>query len=215
MKESCIRIFPVDDGYFNELAEYDIGRRVHMDSKMHWKTMVLGVLLASCGSSESQAVKDLEGSWTNACASKGQTTLSYTGADLTGVYTTYAEDTCTTATTATTWTAAIDGGDAKSGGFRTLDISYTGFHAKALNQAGMDYLNSNAFCGSTDWSSNLEKDILDKECFGFTLPTGGRSLDIYKIDGNTVAFGMGAKTATDLLARPVAATKLVLGTRVA
>jgi hypothetical protein len=44
----------------------------------------------------------------------------------------------------------------------------------------------------------VEKDVLGKDCYGFSIPVGGKSLDIYRVDGSTLKFGQGSKIGVDL-----------------
>lgn len=154
------------------------------------------MIILSCSSQNDRAAKDLAGTWENALSNRGRTTLTFDGNNLTGVYTTYEDDAGTTPITATTWTGIIsDAGDSNLAGVRKYNISYKSFTAKALTESGAAYFNSVTFGGYTDWAPNAEKDIMGKDCLGFTLQKDAVSLDIYKKDGNTVSFGKDMKYA--------------------
>ena len=75
----------------------------------------------------------------------------------------------------------------------------------------------NAYCGFTDWQADVEKDVLGAACYGFAIPAGATSLDIYLVDGDALKFGQGAKVAVGLTEadRPTAIDETRVFTRVA
>lgn len=59
-------------------------------------------------------------------------------------------------------------------------------------------MNGYRYCGITDWAPGVERDILGRDCVNFSIPVGGKSLDIFQRDGETIRFGKGAKIAATL-----------------
>ena len=88
-------------------------------------------------------------------------------------------------------------GEAADGATK-LDLAFTAFKSIALTDENAATNNMYQYCGMTDWEANVEKDILGKTCYGFSIPVGGKSLDIYAVDGATLKFGKGAKIAADV-----------------
>ena len=141
---------------------------------------------------------DLDGTWETACYMKANTTLTYTDLALVGNYNEYSDDACTTLIHVSKWegTATVTGETAASD--TRLDLAFTAFKSTALTDENAATNNMYQYCGMTDWAANVEKDILGKTCYGFSIPEGGKSLDIYRVDGATLKFGKGAKIATDV-----------------
>ena len=79
-----------------------------------------------------------------------------------------------------------------------LGLAFSTFTSVALTEENAMMNNQYAYCGFTDWVANVEKDVLGADCYGFSIPVGGKSLDIYKIEGDTLLFGVAAKIAVEL-----------------
>lgn len=141
---------------------------------------------------------DLNGSWATACYEQTQTVLRYDELALTGTYTEYADESCTEAVHVSAWTGTAVVGDLLSSGARPLDLAFESFTSTPLTADNADLNNSYAYCGFTDWEASVEKDVLGADCYGFSIPVGGESLDIYAIDGDSLRFGAGAVIGTDL-----------------
>lgn len=141
---------------------------------------------------------DLDGTWKTACYMKAETTLAYDKLALTGTYTEFSDDACTAAIHVSKWTATGKVTGETAAGDTKLDLSFTSFKSTALTAENAMFNNMNMYCGATDWAANVEKDILGKDCYGFSIPVGGKSLDIYRVEGQTLKFGQGSKIATDL-----------------
>lgn len=141
---------------------------------------------------------DLDGTWKTACYMKAQTTLAYDALALTGTYTEFSDDACTTPIHVSKWTGTgVVTGETAAGDTK-LDLSFTSFKSTALTAENAAFNNTNQYCGATDWAANVEKDILGKDCYGFSIPVGGKSLDIYRVEGSTLKFGQGSKIGTNL-----------------
>jgi hypothetical protein len=81
---------------------------------------------------------------------------------------------------------------------RKIDLTFESFRSKPLTQAEADLVNGYHYCGITDWAPGVERDILGKDCVNFSIPAGGKSLDIYQREGTTMHFGKGSKIAASL-----------------
>lgn len=141
---------------------------------------------------------DLDGTWQTACYMKAQTTLAYDDLALTGTYTEYGDDACTTPIHVSKWTGTGVVTGQTAAGDTKLDLSFTSFKSTPLTAENAAFNNTNQYCGATDWAANVEKDILGKDCYGFSIPVGGKSLDIYRVTGSTLKLGQGSKIGTDL-----------------
>jgi hypothetical protein len=150
------------------------------------------------GSDTNPPVFELDGAWATACYNKTQVVLTYSYPSFTGTYTEFADDACTSAYHISEWAGTAEAGDTIASGARKLDLAFTAFTSVALTEENAAMNNSYAYCGFTDWEANVEKDVLGADCYGFSIPVGGKSLDIYKIEGDTLLFGVGAKIAVDL-----------------
>jgi hypothetical protein len=153
---------------------------------------------AGTGGSAPAPGSDLDGTWTTPCWQKTTTSLTYAKLSFTGTYTEYGDDACTSPIHVSKWTgtAAVTGqtpaGDTK------IDLAFATFASTALTADNAAFNNMNMYCGLTDWQANVEKDVLGKDCYGFSIPAGGKSLDIYRVEGDTLKFGKGAKIGTSL-----------------
>lgn len=157
------------------------------------------LVLFGCGApGDDAAGADLDGTWETVCYMRAKTRIAYNDLALTGTYTEYADDACTTAYHVSTWTGVATVGEALSSGARKLDLSFESFKSTALTAENAVFNNMNAYCGFTDWEANVEKDVLGADCYGFAIPVGGESLDIYVVEGDTLKFGQGAKIGAEL-----------------
>lgn len=158
--------------------------------------LAMSVLLATgCGESPGA---DLDGTWETPCYMGAKTQLSYSNLALNGTYIEYSDMTCTTQRHITTWTGTATVGDEVQAGIRKLDLSFSSFRSKPLTAAEAMFVNQNQYCGSTDWAAGVEKDVLGKSCYGFSIPNGGKSLDIYQVSDGTLLLGRGSKIAAQL-----------------
>jgi hypothetical protein len=136
---------------------------------------------------------DLEGTWTSACYQATQTTLTYRQLQLSGTFTEFTDQACASPRHIASWTAQATGGETVSPGVRRLNLAFTAFRSKALTAAEAALVNQNAYCGITDWAANVERDILGLNCYGLSIPMGGKSLDIYQRDASSLRFGKDSK----------------------
>lgn len=160
----------------------------------------LGGSGGSSSSSGSTVVpgSDLDGTWQSACYMKTQTSLTYDKLALTGTFTEYTDDACTTPYHVSKWTGTgVVTGETAAGDTK-LDLSFTSFTSIALTAENAAFNNMNQYCGATDWMANVEKDVLGKDCYGFSIPVGAKSLDIYRVAGAVLKFGQGSKIAVGL-----------------
>ena len=153
------------------------------------------ILAAACGA---PAGADLDGTWESPCYQAAQTRLVYSSLALTGTYTEYSEMTCATPRHITTWTGVAAVADEVQPGVHKLDISYNSFHSKPLTAAEATFVNQNQYCGFTDWAAGVDRDVLGRSCINFSIPTGGKSLDLYQVAGTGLTFGKNAKIAAQL-----------------
>jgi len=139
---------------------------------------------------------DLDGTWKSACFNSARAQLVYTNLKLAGTYTEYSDASCTTPRHVAAWTATATAGAVATGGVRPLDLAFESFRSTPLTDAEAELVNTNTYCGLTDWAKGVEKDILGRECYGLAIPKGGKSLDVYRIDEGNLRFGVGAKIST-------------------
>jgi hypothetical protein len=141
---------------------------------------------------------DLDGTWETVCWQKAKTTITYDHLALDGTYTEYSDDACASAIHVSKWTgtAAVTGQTAA--GDTKIDIAFATFTSTALTAENAAFNNMNQYCGFTDWEANVQKDVLGKPCYGFSIPVGGKSLDIYRVEGDTLKFGKGALIGASL-----------------
>lgn len=168
-----------------------------MQFTIRW-SLCAALALVGCDGSGDEPGADLNGTWETACYQRTRTSLTYADLAFTGTYTEYADDACTSAYHVSTWTGTATVGAALTSGAQKLDLSFETFTSEALTAENADFNNMNAYCGFTDWQANVEKDVLGAPCFGFAIPAGAKSLDIYLIDGDALKFGQGAKIAAGL-----------------
>jgi len=141
---------------------------------------------------------DLIGGWASACYANTQTTFTYTETTFTGTYDEYSDEACTTAYHTSAWSGTYVVGASDSEGVTPIDLAFLTFTSTALTEENAAQNNSYAYCGFTDWAAGEQKDILGAECYGFSIPVGARSLDIYRIDGDELRFGQGAEIAVEV-----------------
>ena len=133
------------------------------------------------------------GSWETACVSKAKTRIRYDEAlALLGTYTFYADGGCTLATSVNTWTGHAELGEDQPGA-RRITVHFDSFRSLPLVEAGVASMNANAYCGFKDWTMGAERDVLGLKCYGFSIPKGGQSLDIFAVSGSKLRFGKGSK----------------------
>jgi hypothetical protein len=124
--------------------------------------------------------------------------LTYADLSFTGTYNEYSDAACTDAYHISEWTGTATVGDEVAPGIRKLDIAFVSFSSTALTAENAQQNNDYAYCGFTDWEAGVEKDVLGADCYGFSIPVGGKSLDIYSVEGDTLLFGVDAKIAAEL-----------------
>jgi hypothetical protein len=171
-----------------------------------WRCLLLGMPLAllwSCGPVDATPVApkdDLNGTWETPCflvpgqQLKSKTRLVYNSLKLTGSYTDYADADCKVVRGASTWTGtATVGAAGAAAGSKKLDLSFDSYKYKPVVAEAATVNNQYMYCGFMDWVANVEKDVLGRACFGFSIPVGGKSFDLYKVEGNTLKFGKDSK----------------------
>jgi hypothetical protein len=167
------------------------------------RTLLLA-LLAGCTAAQtndtadtSAPSADLTGTWASACYATTQTTFTYTDTEFVGTYDEYTDDTCTTAYHHSEWTGTYAVGHTDAEGVTPIDLAFLTFTSTALTEDNAAQNNAYAYCGFTDWEVDVERDILGADCYGFSIPVGGKSLDIYRIDEDALMFGKGAQITTE------------------
>ena len=173
-------------------------------------SLVLGLTsavgtFAGCGGGAAPGAlgSELNGTWQTPCFDNrgfnfARTTLAYDDLALTGTYEEFEDAACTRATHVSHWTGVGVVSGTTTGGDSKLDLSFMTFTSTALTAANADFNNMNAYCGITDWAAGAERDVLGASCYGFSIPVGGESLDIYRVDGDTLRFGDGSMIGLDL-----------------
>lgn len=151
---------------------------------------------STAGTGGSAPGSDLDGTWETACYMKAKTSLTYTDLALVGTYTEYGDDACTSEIHVSKWTGTATVTGATAAGDTKLDLFFATFTSTALTADNAAFNNTNMYCGDTDWEANVEKDVLGKSCYGFSIPVGGKSLDIYRVEGTTLKFGKGSTIGT-------------------
>jgi len=133
------------------------------------------------------------GSWETACVNKAKTRIRYDDAlALLGTYTFYADGACTIATSVNTWTGHAELGEDQQGA-RKITVHFDSFRSLPIVEAGAASMNANAYCGFKDWTVGAEREVLGLKCYGFSIPKGGQSLDIFAVNGSRLRFGKGSK----------------------
>lgn len=158
----------------------------------------------SSGTGGAAPGSDLNGTWATPCFDAGNgtyavTTLNYQDLALVGNYSEYGDATCTMKVHTSDWTGTSTITGMTANGETKIDIAFASFKSTALTAENADLNNNYMYCGFADWAKDVEKDVLGANCYGFSIPVGGKSLDIYKVSGDTLTFGMGAKIGTDLM----------------
>lgn len=170
-------------------------------------SMLLGVvtlaatLATGCDSGdegEAAVGRELDGAWETACYEKAKTKLVYDDLELVGTYTEYEDDACTSPIHVSTWTGTGVVSGKTDAGANKLDLEFASFESVALTPENAALNNMYQYCGLTDWAANVEKDVMGLDCYGFSIPEGGKSLDIYVVEGDTLRFGQGAQVGTEL-----------------
>lgn len=141
---------------------------------------------------------DLIGGWASACYANTQTTFTYTETTFVGTYDEYADEACATPYHTSEWSGTYSVGAADDAGVTPIDLAFLTFTSTPLTEDNAAQNNAYAYCGYTDWAAGETKDILGAECYGFSIPVGARSLDIYRVDGDELTFGQGAAIAVDV-----------------
>lgn len=147
---------------------------------------------AACADDDDDAGKELDGVWRTACFEKAVTELTYDSLALVGTYTTYADEGCTTPIARNLWTGLAVVGATRDGTTR-IDLAFDSFRATALDAGTAAFFDQSKFCGFTGWVANVERDVLGATCPGFSIPVGGKSLDIYRITDRSLVFGLSSK----------------------
>ena len=140
----------------------------------------------------------LEGTWSSPCWMGAQTQLVYKNLHLVGTYSEYSDMGCTTLRHVATWEGEASGGEVVTGEVRKLDLTFSSFKSKPLTDAEAAFVNMSSYCGITDWAANVERDIMGRDCYNFSIPLAGKSLDIFERTGTTLQTGKGAKIAANL-----------------
>jgi hypothetical protein len=179
-------------------------------------------LLAGCSTAVAPGApgSELNGTWETSCFDNNgfnfaRTTIQYTDLALTGTFAEYEDAACTRPTHVSHWTGVATVSGTTPAGDTKLDLSFVTFTSTSLTAANADFNNTNSYCGFTDWTANVEKDVLGAPCYGFTIPVGGESLDIYRVEGSTLRFGEGSMIGTDVpeSARPTSLSTYQVFTR--
>jgi hypothetical protein len=171
---------------------------------------------SSTDSGSADAGSGLDGSWASACYNNTQTVLTYDGTNFGGTYTEYNDAACTDAYHVSAWGGTASFGDILDNGARQLDLAFLSFTSLPLTEENATMNNEYAYCGFTDWEAGVEEDVLGADCYGFSIPEGGVSLDIYKVEGDSLLFGVDAKIGVDLTEadRPTELDEMRVFTRV-
>ncbi|WP_374078933.1 hypothetical protein [Bdellovibrio bacteriovorus] len=148
---------------------------------------VVTVTLVACAK-EDDSSEGLEGSWQTECSKSSSTSsissLSFSGGSFTGAALGYAGLTCSTPAIEMNITGSyIVGGVVKENPKSyALDLTYGPTTMKALSQAQVDHFNTNSYCGFTDWTLNVAKDVSGLTCGGSQVAAVGKKYyDIFAI----------------------------------
>lgn len=95
------------------------------------------------------------------------------------------------------WTGTTTVSGPARNGMTPIDVSFATFTTTALTADNAAQNNIYRYCGATDWRAGAERDVLGAECQGFAIPRGARSLDVYRVDGSELRFGVGAQIAVN------------------
>ena len=139
---------------------------------------------------------ELNGAWASACFNQTQTVLEYADLSFQGTFTEYEDAACSTPMHISAWSGTAAVGDEVGGGARAIDLAFETFTSTALTADNAALNNSYAYCGYTDWEAGVEKDVMGDDCYGYSIPDGGKSKDIYAVSGDSLRFGQGATIST-------------------
>ena len=195
-------------------------RTSHFGAWVIGLNLALGLLGCSNAAPPGARGSELNGTWETSCFDNNgfnfaRTTLQYTDLALAGTFEEYEDAACTRATHVSHWTGVATVSGTTAAGETKLDLSFVTFTSTSLTMANADFNNMSAYCGFTDWVANVERNALGAPCYGFAIPVGGESLDIYRVEGNTLRFGQGSMIGSDLpeSARPTALSTFQTFTR--
>ena len=154
------------------------------------------------GEGEGATGADLNGTWVTGCFNTGfafaKTTISYDDLALSGSFDEFDDADCTNGIHTSHWTGTSTIAGTTATGETKIDIAYATFTSTPLSAVNATTNNSFQYCGFSDWSANVEKNILGAPCQGFAIPVGGESLDIYQVTDATLLFGTDAPIGTNL-----------------
>lgn len=137
----------------------------------------------------------LNGVFQQACLALGtyssSSTLAYSGGVQTGATTVFMDATCMSAGYSYTIAGPYQvGGPADSpSGANKLNVTLQSMTLVPLSAAGVTALNTNSFCGLTNWTLNTPQNISGRNCGGRTYTAGQTVHTIFSLSGDTLLMG--------------------------
>jgi len=166
--------------------------------------LLFSLTVSSCAKKNSEETNstttELEGNWKTSCYLDSDnnhyyiSTISVTGANLEIKDEAHHDSSCNT----DDYNAVMSFSSLSIGEEVTYPSGATG-HKFTMNYASIKYtpesaaevsvLNTNSYCGYSNWDLNTEKDLT--ACFSSTIPANKIFLNIYKLVGNNLYLGFG------------------------
>jgi hypothetical protein len=141
----------------------------------------------------------LAGVWESPCFNKATTRIEYdANLNLKGSYKTFSDENCKDNDSVKHWVGRSEiTGAASVPGAWNINVSFQSFNSTALNEGTAQWMNSQKYCGITDWKANTTREVYGEECFGFSIPKSGKSYDIFAVEGDSLRFGVDSKISAN------------------
>jgi hypothetical protein len=138
---------------------------------------------------QSIAIVPADGKYVMSCkpndAAHATIELNFDGEQMVQSRTTFSDFGCQTAMVKTKWVWGL-----KYPAEGKVNLEYKSHTFAPLFQYMVDHLNRTAYCGYTDWSVGVEKEMLGRVCNDYKMPVAGDvKYQIFRVDGNTMNLG--------------------------
>ena len=169
--------------------------------------IILSLFLLGCKKDDdsSTTTTELEGTWKTPCYADGSTyrikSLIVTGTTLVDTTNIYSDSSCTTEKS--TWVdtySSLNIGDeitfasygSSGGSGHKFTLTADTFTGTPLNADVVTTLNTNSYCGDSDWALNTANDIAGKTCsHGTEWAAGTAGQCVYLLDGSKLFYSIG------------------------
>lgn len=171
--------------------------------RLLWQSMVVAVFFVlGCAkekgndSNNASTITELEGTWKTACivngAGSSQETIVVSGNNLTETTYIYSDNTdCTTSDSNMVFGYQISTGNTLTtpDGAKEINRSITSYDMTPTSIARATALNTDAFCGLTNWANGITQHLIGLSCGGYALSLGAVDYNIYHVSGSTLVLG--------------------------